>query len=145
MSPRVSLPVDTLLTKLSYLCFDTSRSSRVGYLLTLYQQVGRMVRSEVTDICQVATTSLIQTVIGFHISNLESLAQPLKDLDEPVNEWRAQLSAFLLEASNNFDPTSLNEQNAAQVLGISDDTYQALSVKDLDVEAGKYHIIGFLV
>ena len=102
-------------------------------------------RSEVTDICQVATTSLIQTIADFHVSNVERLAQPLKDLDQPVNEWRAQLSEFLLKASNNFDPTSLSEQNARQVLGISDDTYQALLVKGVDVKAGKYHIIGLPV
>ena len=95
-------------------------------------------RSEVTDICQVATTSLIQIIIDFHISNLEHLPQPLKDLDRPVNEWRAQLSEFLSEASNNFDPTSLSEPNAMKALGISDDTQQTMLVKSLGAKAGEY-------
>lgn len=102
-------------------------------------------RSEVTDICQVATTSLIQTIVDFHVSNLERLAQLLKDLDQPVNGWRAQLSEFLLNASNNFDPTSLSEPNARKVLGISDDTHQAILVKNLGVEASKYHRLGLLM
>lgn len=102
-------------------------------------------KSGVTDICQVATTSLIQTITDFHVSNLERLAQPLKDLDQSVNEWRAQLSKFLLEASNNFDPTSLSEPNARQVLGISDDTLQAVLAQSPDVEASKYHRLGSLM
>ena len=102
-------------------------------------------RSAVTDICQVSTTSLIQTLVDFYVSNLERLAPLLKDLNQPVNEWRAQLSEFLLEASNNFDPTSLSEPNARQVLGISDDTYQALLFKSLDVDASKYHRLSLLM
>ena len=102
-------------------------------------------RSGVTDICQVATTSLIQTIIGFYVSNFELFAQLLKDLDQPVNEWPAKLSNSLLEASNNFDPASLSEPNARQVLGISDDAHQAISVKSLDVKASKYHRLGLLM
>ena len=98
-----------------------------------------MVRIGVTDICQVATTSLIQTITDFYVSNFERLAPLLKDLDQTVNEWPALLSESLLQASNNFDPTSLSERNARQVLGISDDIRQAMLVKSLGVEASKYH------
>ena len=102
-------------------------------------------RGGVTDICQVSTTSLIQTLVDFYVSNLERLDPLLKDLDQPVNEWRAQLSEFLVEASNKLDPTSLSEANARQVLGISDDTHQAILFKSLDLNASKYHRLGLLI